>query len=74
MGSWNETCAISKMRIMSGEAVRFLPIVMNPYNVDEVKGLVPEFGTPLLFKGNSGCYIGDLWTPLCYPIRGEYDD
>ncbi len=62
------------MRIMSGEAVRFLPIVMNPYNVDEVKGLATEFGSPLLFKGNSGCYIGDLWTPLCYPIRGEYDD
>lgn len=72
MGCWNETCGISKMRITYGEKVRFLPIVMNPYHVIEVKGF--PFGEPMILKGASGTYIGDLWTPLCYPIRAEYND
>jgi hypothetical protein len=62
------------MRITAGEKIRLLPIVMNPFHVEEVKGLPKELGEPMMFKGQSGCYIGDLWTPLCYPIRGEYND
>ena len=62
------------MRISAGEKIRLLPIVMNPFHVKEVKGLPKELGEPTVFGGRSGCYIGDLWTPLCYPIRGEYND
>jgi hypothetical protein len=76
MGCWNETCAISKMVIRAGEAVRFLPIVQNPYHVGEVHGFPVKEGEalPMSLKGRSGCYIGDLWSPLCYPIRGNYND
>lgn len=74
MGCWNETCGVSKMRIKSGESIRLLPIVMNPFHVHEVKGLSKDIPEQQSFSGQSGCYIGDLWTPLCYPIRGEYND
>jgi hypothetical protein len=72
MGCWNETCAVSKLAIHCGEAVRLLPIVLNPYHVEELVGW--QGGKPIVVKGQSGCYIGDLWTPLCYPIRGTYND
>lgn len=76
MGCWNETCAISRMSIRAGEAIRLLPIVQNPYHIGEVSGFPVKNGEPLpvALKGNSGCYIGDLWIPLCYPIRGNYND
>lgn len=76
MGCWNETCAISRMSIRSGEAVRFLPIAQNPYHIGEVHGFPVKEGEalPISLKGGSGCYIGDLWTPLCYPIRGNYNN
>jgi hypothetical protein len=63
------------MSISAGEAVRFLPIVMNPYHVETVKGLkLPKGVSTTTITGKSGCYISDLWAPLCYPIRGEYND
>ena len=76
MGCWNETCAISRMSIRAREAVRFLPIVQNPYHIGEVHRFSVKKGesVPLCLTGRSGCYIGDLWTPLCYPIRGNYND
>jgi hypothetical protein len=74
MGCWNETCGVSKMSIRAGEEIRLLPIVMNPYHVAPVQGLPKDIPRQQSFKGSSGCGIGDLWTPLCYPIRGEYND
>lgn len=73
MGSWNETCAISRLSISAGEEIRLLPIVLNPYHVKEVHGY-PTQPNPICLSGKSGCYIGDLWSPLCYPIRGTYND
>ena len=76
MGCWNETCAISHISISGGEAVRFLPIVQNPYHIEKIDGFPCKDGeeTPIVLKGRSGCYIEDLWVPLCYPIRGVYND
>ncbi len=73
MGDWNETCAISKLAIRGGERVRLLPIAMNPYHIKVISGL-PDGVTPRhCYSGQSGCYIGDLYFPLCYPIRGQYN-
>lgn len=71
MGCWNETCAISKLAINYGEPVRFLVIAQNAFSVENAR--FGGYWQPIS-PGKSGCYISDLWTPLCFPIRGNYND
>lgn len=73
MGCWNETCAVSKLTIDSGEAVRFLPIIQNAWHYKKQVGF-PNGEAPTLFDGASGVYNFDLWMPFCLPIRGTYND
>jgi len=39
MGSYNVTCAISRLTISSGEEVMLLPIIQNPYSIERLEGL-----------------------------------
>ena len=71
MGCWNETCAVSKMTINTGEKVRFLLIAQNPFSYEEVEGH-PD--TPTWIKGGTGCYLTDFWQPVSLPILAEYND
>lgn len=73
MGDWNETCAISKLTIRGGEKVRLLPIAMNPWHIQAISGLPEDIATRACYSGASGCYTKDLYTPICYPIRGYYN-
>lgn len=73
MGDWNETCAISKLTIKGGEKVRLLPIAMNPWHIQTISGLPEDIATRACYSGRSGCYIKDLYSPICYPIRGRYN-
>ena len=71
MGCWNETCAVSKMTINTGEKVRFLLIAQNPFSYEEVTGH-PD--TPTWVKGGTGCYLTDFWQPVSLPILATYND
>lgn len=73
MGSWNETCAFSRLAIIPNEPIRFLPIVQNTWRLERLTGHADK-PVPVVTKGGSGVYITDLWTPFCLPLRGRYND
>lgn len=59
MGCWNETCAISFLPIRAGEKIKMLCLENMVYD-DET--------------GKTVCYSTDLYSPLCFPISGTYND
>jgi hypothetical protein len=61
MGSWDGTCALTNLPIKAGTEVVLFILEKHSYNeVDEVGG---------------GCVHADaLYTPIPFPIIGEYDD
>ena len=60
MGSWNGTCMISNLPIMSGDKIKLVL-------------LQPRFSSKK-FVCSGYCYSTGLMTPLFLPIEGEYND
>lgn len=71
MGSWNETCAISKMTINADEPIRLIVIAQSWHNFKKLTGME---NPPLMYQGSNGCYVTDLWQPIYIPIKGVYND
>lgn len=63
MGSFNETCALSRFQIGYGDEVRYLFLTANPYKNDEGAGMGVK----------RGCYITDQWFARTPTIKGTYD-
>lgn len=61
MGSWNGTCGVSKMPIRHGDRVKL--ILLKP--TEHYRNIC---------TGSGFCDIEDMFTPLCLPITGEYND
>lgn len=61
MGSWNGTCGISKMPIQYGDRVKL--VLLKPTN---------HYRS--VSTGSGFCDASDMYTPLCLPITGEYND
>lgn len=61
MGSWNGTCGISKMPIRYGDRVKL--VLLKP--TEHYKSVS---------TGSGFCNASDMYTPICLPITGEYND
>lgn len=61
MGSWNGTCGISKMPIRYGDRVKLVLLKPTEYYKS-------------VSTGSGFCNPADMYTPLCLPITGEYND
>lgn len=61
MGSWNGTCGISKMPIQYGDRVKLVL-------------LKPTKHYKSISTGSGFCDASDMYTPICLPITGEYND
>lgn len=61
MGSWNGTCGISKMPIQYGDRVKL--VLLKPTN---------HYRS--VSTGSGFCDASDMYTPICLPITGEYND
>lgn len=61
MGSWNGTCGISKMPILYGDRVKLVL-------------LKPTKHYRSVSTGSGFCNASDMYTPICLPITGEYND
>ena len=61
MGSWNGTCGISKMPIRYGDRVKL--VLLKPTN---------HYRS--VSTGSGFCDASDMYTPICLPITGEYND
>ena len=61
MGSWNGTCGVSQLPIISGDKVRLFILIPN-----QIEGIKEE--------PNSFVYSTDLFRPLGLPIRASYSD
>lgn len=59
MGCWCETDGVTQLPINHGDKVRLFIIINNGY--DDI-------------DGGGQCYSNDIWSPLCPPIQGTYDD
>mgnify|MGYP004673777473 CR=1 FL=1 len=58
MGSWNETCMLSHLQIMQGDAVKAIILVNNNENANE----------------STQIYYNESYSPLTLPIDAEYND
>lgn len=61
MGSWNGTCGISKMPIRYGDRVKLVLLKPTEYYKS-------------VSTGSGFCNAADMYTPICLPITGEYND
>lgn len=61
MGSWNGTCGVSKMSIRYGDRVKLIL-------------LKPTEHYRNISTGSGFCNVSDMYTPICLPITGEYND
>ena len=61
MGSWNGTCGVSQLPIISGDKVRLFILI--PNQIDGIKE-----------EPNSFVYSTDLFKPIGLPIRASYSD
>ncbi len=59
MGDFSYTCAISRLPIGGGNAVRYLLLTENPYHCADA--------------GHT-CYTTDRWFPRTFPVQGTYDE
>lgn len=60
MGSWNGTCMISNLPIISGEEVK-LVLIHAPYGKEEI-------------KKSSYCYPNGIFHPGTFALNGKYND
>lgn len=65
MGCFNVSCMISKLTIHEGDSCYLLPLIPNSFNRRK-----DEENTPCSMY----LYPNDIYTPLCFPIKGTYDD
>lgn len=71
MGSWNATCQISQLPILSGEPVRVLFLQRNPWSMDPPGDLCLG---GMNYHSKERCYSTDYWVPRNIPLRAVYDD
>lgn len=67
MGCFNVSCLISKLTIQIGDSCYLLPLIRNPINR---RGRTIGVDSPCSMY----LYPTDIYTPLCFPIKGTYDD
>ena len=60
MGSWNGTCGITRLPILSGEPIIAL--------------LIAEAGYGNKREAGYHCYVNDLFCPIVLPFKGTYND
>lgn len=70
MGCFNATCSLSDLTIHSGDKCLLFPLLPTRFNSD--KHGVIKIGPSSMFVSNEGAYM--FYVPMCFPIRGEYND
>jgi hypothetical protein len=70
MGCFNATCSLSDLTIGHGDKCLLFPLIPVGFNSD--KNGVIKIGPSSMYVSNEGSYM--FFTPMCFPIKGEYND
>ncbi|MDB4330140.1 hypothetical protein N9948_00210 [bacterium] len=70
MGCFNVACSVSNISINSGDRVVYIPLLPNNWTLRAY----PQYRDHIVQTASSLIYSNCYYNPLCFPIKGEYND